>query len=96
LIGHEGIDQALPLSTLPLLLTVLLLSRKPHQLLHGEQGAATLHQPLKALLQGRAAFAGQLAVALWHHLGSQMKTGLLHGMQQAITQDLEIESQLAI
>jgi hypothetical protein len=85
LIRHEGIDQALPLSTVALLLTALLLRRKPHQLLHGEQGAATLNQALQALLQGCAAFAGQLAVALRHDLGGQMKTGLLHGMQQALT-----------
>jgi hypothetical protein len=57
LICHEGIDQALPLGTLALLLTALLLRCKPHQLFHGEQGAAALHQTLKPLLQRRAAFA---------------------------------------
>ena len=74
----------------------MLLGRQAHQLLHREQGIAALHQGLKAALERLAALRWQLAVALGSHLGGQMKTGLLHRVQQAFAEHLQVQGQIAV
>ena len=93
---QEGIEQALAAHAAMAMITALLLRRQSHQLLNREQGIATLNQGGKTLLKEHAPLFGQLAIALRNNLRRQMKTGLLHSGQQAFTQHLEVEGEVAI
>ena len=93
---QHRLENLLLLLQLPALLLAGLLGRQTHHLLDRQQGAGALDQALKATLKGLAALRWQLVVALRDHLGGQMKTGLLHAVQQAIAQDLEVQGQIAV
>ena len=96
LLRRQGQQQALLVPPpLPLLAT-LQLGRQAHQLLNREQAVATLHQGLEPLLQFQATAGANGAEALRVGLGGQMETGLLHGVQQALAEHLQIKGQLAV
>jgi hypothetical protein len=93
---RQGQQQALLVPPPLPLLAALQLASKAHQLLDREQAVAALHQGLEPLLQFQAAAGADGAEALRIGLGGQMETGLLHGVQQALAEHLQIKGQLAV
>ena len=88
---EEGIEQLLLLAALSPLLAPLLLGSQSHQLLEREQWHGAGHKLLQTVLKCLTLLRRQRVVALRHHLRGQMKTGLLHTMQQAFSQHLQIQ-----
>jgi hypothetical protein len=86
--GCQGQQQALVVPPPLPLLAALQLGGQAHQLLDRKQAGAALHRRLEPLLQLQAAAGTYGAKALWVGLGGQIKTGLLHGVQQALAQHL--------
>jgi hypothetical protein len=95
-VRRQGEQEALLVAPPLPLLAALQLGGQPHQLLDREQTITALHQGLEPLLQLQAAAGTDGAEALWIGLGGQMETGLLHRVQQALAEHLQIKGQLAI
>ena len=96
MLPRQGQQQALLVPPPLPLLAALQLGGQAHQLLDREQAVAALHQGLEPLLQFQAAAGADGAEALRIGLGGQMETGLLHGVQQALAEHLQIKGQLAV
>jgi hypothetical protein len=96
IVRRQGQQQALLVPPPLPLLAALQLGRQTHQLFNREQAVAALHQGLEPLLQLQATAGTDGAEAFWVGLGGQMETGLLHGVQQALAEHLQIKGQLAV